>query len=164
MKAASSANKDVTDTEVVDRSVRGSGPGFVRDNVVSKIPLIGRGGVAGLAVMNQTVWVVHYGQSYLHVYPVTSPHQPQRFPIKGLSQPANMVRFPPGQSQLVISDYDNKQLLWIQLEQRNAVWKLISQRSVKVKYGQLGLGVRDNQLLVCDNDDDFIHVLSTSFK
>ena len=71
-----SMTMDVTDTEAVNRGVRRSGAGSVRDNIVSKIPLIERGGVAGLAVMNQTVWVVHLEQSYLHAFPVTSPHQP----------------------------------------------------------------------------------------
>ena len=70
------------------------------------------------------------------------------------------MRFPPGQSQLVISDHA-KQLLWVKIEQRDGVWKVTSHTSVKVSYDPLGLGVRDNQLLVCD-DDNVIHVLSTS--
>ena len=144
-----SVTREIIDTEAVDRC---------------KIPLIEQVGVIALEVMNQTVWVVHQGQSSVHAYPVTSPHQPQALSIKGLSQPASMVRFPPGQSQLVISDYVNKQLLWIKLVQRNEVWRLTSQRSVKVKYRPCGLGVRDNQLLVCDLDDNVIHVLSTSGK
>ena len=159
-----SMTTDVMETEAVDRRVSGSGAGSVRDNVVSKIPLIEQGAVMGLEVMNQTVWVVHYGQSSVQAYPVTSPHQPETFPIKGLSRPAGMVRFPPGQSQLVISDHINRQLGWIKLDQRNGVWKLTSQRSVKVSYRPVGLGVHDNQLLVCRDDDDFIHVLSTSGK
>ena len=144
--------------EAVDRGVRGSGTGSVRDKIDSKIPLIESGLVTGLEVMNQTVWAVHGQQSSVHAYPLTSPHQPQTFPLKGLSCAVDMVRFPPGQSQ--ISDGDNKQLLWIKLDQRNGVWMLTSQRSVKVIYRPAGLGVRNNQLLVCD--DNVIHVLSTS--
>ena len=158
-----SMTTEVMDTDAMGSRVRGSGAGSVTDNVVSKIPLIEQGGVVGLEVMKQTVWAVHLGQSSFQAYPVTSPHQPQTFPIKGLSRPADMVRFPPGQSQLVISDYDNKKLLWIKLDQRNGVWKLTLQRSVKVNYCPLDLGVRDNQLLVC-GDDSVIHVLSTSGK
>ena len=169
--------------------MRRSGAGSVRDNVVSKIPMIGRGGVAGLAVMNQTVWVVHRGLSYeqvqtmmfhaqhaqhmaipvgrvaqscLYAYPMTSPSQPQTLSINKLSDPRDMVRFPPGQSQLVIGDCDNNQLLFIKLDQRDGVWKVTSQTSVNVSYCQLGLGVHGNQLLVCGRDDNVIHVLSTS--
>ena len=90
--------------------------------------------MTGLEVMNQTVWVVHHTKSSLHAYPVTPPHQPQTFPIKGLSDPADMVRFPSGQAQLVISYPDNKQLLWIKLDQRNGVWKVTSNKTVKVSY------------------------------
>ena len=155
-----SLTTDVMDTDAVDRRVRGSGTGSVRDNVVCKIPLKEQDVVAGLEVMNQTVWVVHHGLSHVHAYPVTPPHQPQTFDnIKGLCRPTDMVRFPPGQSKLVISDYD-KRLLWIKLDQRKGVWKGTSQRSVKVNYCPHGLGVRDNQLLVCDHN--VIHVLSTS--
>ena len=69
-----------------------------------------------------------------------------------------MVRFPPGRSQLVISD--NKQLLFPKLEQRNGVWRVTSQRSVEVSDAPLGLSVSGDQLLVCDACH--IHVLSTS--
>ena len=162
MVAAVSMTTDVMDTEAVDRSVRGSGAGSVRDNVVSKIPMTEKDAVVGLEVMNQTVWVAHFKQSSLHAYPVTSPRQPQTFPIKGLADPTDMVRFPPGQSQLVISDYGKFQLLWIKLDQRNGVWEVTSQRTKIVSYGPLGLGVRDNQLLGCDCVSNVIHVLSTS--
>ena len=154
-----SVTTEVIDTKAVDQ-VMGSGAGSVRDNVVSKIPLIEQGLVTGLVVMNKTVWVVHARQSIVQAYPVTSPHQPQTLPIKGMSEPVNMVRFRPRQSRLVISDCGSKQLLWIKLDQRNGVWKLTSQRTVKVNYRPLDLGVRDNQLLVCSGD--VIHVLSTS--
>ena len=39
------------------------------------------------------------------------------------------------------------------------MWKVTSLRSVKVRHCPLSLGVRDNQLLVCN--DDVMHVLST---
>ena len=159
-----SVTTDVVDTEVVDRRVRGSGAGSVRDNVVRKIPMIEKSVVFGLEVMNQTVWVVHYGQSSVHAYPLTSPRQPQTLPIKELSHPADMVKFPPGQSQLVISDHENKKLLWIKLDKRSGLWRLTSQRSVNVNYCPRGLGVCDNQLLVCDDDDNVIHVLSPPGK
>ena len=152
------------DTEAVNCHYRGSGGGSVIDNVVSKIPLIEMGAVYGLEVMNQTVWVVHYEESVVHAYPVTSPHKPQTLSIKGLSDPQDMVRFPTEQSQLIIADHDNRHLLWIKLDRSKGVWKLTSQRTMKVSYRPRGLGIRDSQLLVCDDDDNVIHVLSTSGK
>ena len=150
---------DVMEIEGMGGQVRGSEAGSVSDNIAAKIPLIDQRLVTGLEVMGQTVWVVHYSQSSLYAYPVTSPHQPQTLSIQGLSWPHDMVRFPPGQSQLVFSD-DKNQLLWVKVEQRNGVWKVTSQRSVEVRYRTYGLGVRDNQLLLCG--DDVIHILSTS--
>ena len=157
---------DVMEMEDMGGQVRGSvaGAGSVSDYIVAKIPLISmiRQDIAsGLVVMGQTVWVIHSEQLSLYAYPVTSPHQPQIFSIQGLFDPTDMVRFPPGQSQLVISD-SNNQLLWVKIEQRNGVSKVTSQRSLKVSYEPLGLGVRDNQLLVCGDDQKVIHVLSTS--
>ena len=142
--------------------VRGSvaGVGAVSDHIAAKIPLVEQHFVTGLVVMGQTVWVVDFDQSSLYAYPVTSPHQPQTLSIQGLSRPTAMVRFPPGQSQLVLSDHSNK-LLWVKLQPRDVVWRVTSQRSVEVRYHPLGLGVRDNQLLVCGSDG-VIHVLSTS--
>ena len=154
---------DVMEIEGMGGDMRGSvaGTGSVSDHIVAKIPLVEQWRpVCGLKVMGQTVWVIHSDQSSLYAYPVTSPHQPQTLSIQGMSNPTNMVRFPPGQSQLVISDYLNNQLLWVKVEQRDGVWKVTSKRSVKVTYDSYGLGVRDNQLLVCD--DNVIHVLSTS--
>ena len=157
-----SMKSDVMEIEGMGGHVRGSvaGAGAVSDHIVAKIPLIKPQPVRGLAVMGQTAWVVHYHQSSLYAYPVTSPHQPLTFPIEGLSDPFDMVRFPPGQSQLVISNGDDK-LLWVKLEQRNGVWRVTWQTSDDVSYHPRDLGVRDNQLLVC-GDDDVIHVLSTS--
>ena len=154
---------DVMEIEGMGGDMRGSvaGTGSVSDHIVAKIPLVEQWRpVCGLEVMGQTVWVIHSDQSSLYAYPVTSPHQPQTLSIQGMSNPTNMVRFPPGQSQLVISDYLNNQLLWVKVEQRDGVWKVTSQRSVKVTYDPYGLGVCDNQLLVCDYD--VMHVLSTS--
>ena len=133
--------------------------------IVSKIPIILRSlraSVRGMVVMNQTLWVVNPLESCLEVHPVTSPHQPQTLSIQELSDPRDMVRFPPGQSQLVISDCYRNRLLWINVDQRNGEWKVTSERTVKVIYGPQGLSVHDNQLLVCDIDDNMIHVLSTS--
>ena len=157
-----SMKTDVMEMECMDGHVRGSvaGAGSVSNNIVAKIPMKEHVWVVGLEVMGPTAWVVDLSQSPLHAYPVTSPHQPQTFSIQGLPYPTDMVRFPPGQSQLVISDYNSKKLVWVELHQRNGVWKVTSQRSVKVRYTPWGLGVRDNQLLVCD--DNVIHVLSTS--
>ena len=143
-------------TDVVDS---GSGAGAHRDQIVTKIRLV-TGIPVGLVVMNQTMWSVHYHESSIRAYTLTPPHQKQKLSIPSLENSRSMVRFPSEHSQLVISDSDNKQLLWIQLEQRNGVWKVTSQRSVKVTYLPFGLGVCDNQLLVCD--DNVIHVLSTS--
>ena len=161
--ASVSMKTDVMEIEGMGGHVRGSvaGAGSVMDNIVAKIPLIERGRLLnGLEVMGQTVWAVHCGRLSLYAYPVTSPHQSQKLSIQGLLNPTDVVRFPSGQSQLVISDPPNDQLLWVKVEQRNGVWSVTSQRSVKVRYLSPGLGVHDNQLLVCD--DNVIHVLSTS--
>ena len=154
---------DVMATKDGERDVKGSAAGkqAVRDNVESKIPLIEQDmlPMAGLEVMGQTMWVVHYDQSSLQAYPMAPPHKPQTLLIKGLTNPRYMVRFPPGQSQLIISDLNN-QLMWIKLDQRGGQWKVTSQKAMKLKYSPRGLSVHDNQLLVCDNES--IHVLSTS--
>ena len=157
-----SMKTDVMEIECRSGHVRGSAAGSFNDNMLAKIPLIEKHRwVSGLVVMGQTVWTVHALQSSLYAYPVTSPHQPQTLSIQGLTNPTDIVRFPPEQSQLVISD-SNKQLLWVNANQRDGVWRMTSQKSVEVKYAPCGLGVRGNQLLVCCYDDDVIHVLSTS--
>ena len=166
-----SMKTDMMEIEGMGGDVRGSvaGAESVNDNILAKIPLVEPIFIiTGLEVMGQTVWVVHNDQSSLYAYPITSPHRPQKFFIQGLSSPTDMVRFPPGQSQLVINDGSKSQILWIQLEPCYGLWKLFtgvwnvtSQRSVKVRYAPCGLGVHDNQLLVCD-EDKVIHVLSTS--
>ena len=169
-----SIKTDVTESEAVAGSVRGAvaEAGAVSERIVTKIPMIEQVIVTGLVVMDQTLWTVHYGKSSLHAYPVTSPHQPQSscrqgqpqtLSIQGLSRPMDMVRFPPGHSQCVISDstFVKQELLFIKLEEGRGVWRVTSQRAVKVNYAPYGLGVRDNQLLVC-GDDNVIHVLSTS--
>ena len=153
----------VTQTRTVDDSARVRVADAVSGNLVRKIQLMRKEGVEGLVLMNQTVLVVHFGQNSVEAYLEMSPHQPQTLPIKGMADPAGMVRFPPGQSQLIISDCDNKQLLWSKLDRRKGVCKVTSQQSVKVSYRPLGLGVRENQLLVC-GDDNLIHVLSTAGK
>ena len=160
-----SLKTDVMEIEGMSGHVRGSvaGAGSVSDHIVAKIPLLMRHYAAAcLEVMGQTVWVVHWAQSSLYAYPVTSPHQPQTLSIQGLADPQDMVRFPPGQSQLVMSDHYRKQLLWIKLEQRDGVWRVTSHMSLGLTYHPLGLGVHDNKLLVCDDDDNDIHVFSTS--
>ena len=142
-----------------------SAAGLVSDDIVAKIPLIEQCWVRGLEVIGQTVWVVHAGELSLYAYPVTSPHEPQTFSIQGLSglsKPRDMVRFPPEQSQLVIGDGEYKQLLWVKVDQRNGVWRVTSLRSLETRYHPYGLGVRNNQLLVCDSNDKVIHILSTS--
>ena len=134
--------------------------------------------VAGMVLMDGYMWVVHWGQSALYAYPINSPSQPpsryivepidptnvepQTIPIRGLSDPASIVEFPPGQTHLVISDWKKRELQWIQLELRHNMWSVVVQRSLSVVYPPLGLGVSDNQLLVCDGE--VIHVLSTSGK
>ena len=117
-----SIRTDVVEIEGMGGHVRGSvaGSGSVSDNIiVGKIPLLDESTVCGLEVMGQTLWVIHGGQSSLYAYPMTSPHQPQTLSIQGLSCPMDikdMVRFPPGQSQLVISDFYKKRLLWVKVE------------------------------------------------
>ena len=136
----------------------------IRDNVVCRIPTLfwKYDTVRGMVVISQTLFFANHNESYLYAYSVTSPHQPQKLSIQELSDPRDMVRFPPGQSQLVISDYVNKKLLWINVDQRNGEWKVTSERTVKVSYGPQGLSVHDNQLLVCDPNNHTIHVFSTS--
>ena len=131
----------------------------VSDNIISEIHLTEKDGVKGLVEMGDTVWIAHSGQSSIQAYPVTAPHLPQTISMHRLKNPTDMVSFPPGQSQLVISN-DDKKLLWIKLCECDGVWKVAAQRYVHVRYSPRGLGVRDNQLLVCD--DNVIHVLSTS--
>ena len=154
-------------TDVIDTEAKNS---FVTDNVVSKISLTKSGTVTGLEVVNQTIWVVHIHESSLYAYSVTSPHRPRSLFIKGLSDPADIVRFPPEESQLVISDRNRKQLVWLKLDKcgkvrkvglvLNGSWKVTSQRTLMVGYRPLGLGVCKDQLLVSDIDDNVIHVLS----
>ena len=133
----------------------------LNDNVVAKISMRTQDIVTGLVVMDQTVLVVHYNKSTIQAYPLKSPHQSQTVSVKELANPRDVVRFPPGRPQLVISDSANGKLVWIKLEQHNDVWEITSQRSLKVNYSPCGLGIRDNQLLVCD-DDGVIHAISTS--
>ena len=131
----------------------------VSDAVVSKIPLKEKDIVTGMVMMKQSVWAVHHEKSSVQAYPVTLPHQPQTLPIKGLTKPVDTVRFPLEQTQLVISDL-NKYLIWMKLKQHKGVWKVATRSIVTVSYTALGLGVCDNQLLVCDNN--VVHVLSTT--
>ena len=109
-KEASSNNDRIVQNVsfLTDRMVREAGTGSVSisDNVINKIPLTNQGSVTGLEVMGQTVWVIYDKKSFLYAYPVTSPHQPQELSIPGLSHPADMMKFPSGQSQLVISNFD----------------------------------------------------------
>ena len=131
----------------------------IEDVIVKEIPLSMKCMMC-IELLGDTLMVVGGRKSKIKAYDTSEDfHIPETLHIKGMSDPIDMVRFPPGQSQLVISDYD-KQLLWIKLEQRDGVWKVTSERAVEVSYRPLGLGVRDNQLLVCDNN--MIHVLSTS--
>ena len=149
------------DLMVVDMSVKtdtiDSGPHKV-------IPLVEeRMLMTGLVVMSQSVWVLYTGQSTLYVYPLAPPHKHQSLPLMSLKGPTDMARFPPGKQQLFISDYTNKRLSWIKLEQIDDVWEVADEMTMKVKYLPLGLAVHDNQLLVC-GDDNVIHLLNTSGK
>ena len=115
-------------TDVMDTEVKG---GRISDCVVSEIPMVFRNpayAVIGLVVMNEAVFVVGHHESCLQAYPVTSTHQPQTLSIQELCGPRDMVRFPHGQSQLVICDYYKKQLMWIDVEQCNGVWTVKSER------------------------------------
>ena len=161
-----SMTTDTMDTDAVDAL----GSRAVRDNVVSRIyvKMRKRGKVGAMEVMEQTLFVVYNSKPYLYTYPVSSSHKPQKLSIKGLPEnPFSIVRLPPGQSQLVISSFQMKKLLWIKLKQRSVSckrrrvgWKVTSIEAFNVSYEPLYLGVHHNQLLVCD--DTVIHVLSTS--
>ena len=121
-------------------------------------------GVAGMVMMGQTLWIVHTRPTSLIAYHVlchvSSHNQPQTFSIQKEAEPTDMFQFPTGQSSIVISDCKNKHLLWLTLEQRSNVWRMTSQRSMKVNYDPQGLSVNGNRLLVCGCDA--IHILSTS--
>ena len=132
----------------------------VSDKILSKFPLLIDKPVLGMAVMGNTVWVTRFLTCNIEAYPLTPPHKPQKILINELAFPRYIVGFPPGESKLVISD-DNK-LLWIKLDRDGDIWKVTSQNTVHVNYSPWGLGIHDNQLLVCD--DKVIHVFTESLK
>ena len=144
-----SMETEVTESEVTGVQVKGAAAdtGAVSEHIVTKIRMIEPMIVSGLVVIDQTLWVTHWGNPYVYAYTMTSPHKPQIISIEGLTNPIDMVRFPPGQTQLVISDNQAAQLRWIKLEQTNGVWKVRSQNSTQLRCPR-GLGARDNQLLV----------------
>ena len=130
-------------------------------HAMNNVPLImKKSPVIGMVAMEETLWVVHSAHYNLYALPTKSSRQSHIFPIHGLARPADMVQFPSGQSQLVISDYEKHSLLWVKVQQRRGVWRVTSQTSQELQYTPWGLGVLDNQLLVCDGD--VIHTLSAS--
>ena len=120
--------------------------------------------VEGMAVIRETLWVVHFDshnqQQYLYAYSTKPPYRHQKIDIKQLNMVTDMVRFPLSSTQLVVSNC-NETLLWIKLEQHYGKWQVSSLKSVKVDYGTCALAVHDNQLLVSGRDDE-VHLFSAS--
>ena len=115
-------------------------------------------GLAAMLVIDCTLFFLHSGVSCLYTYSVGSLTMEQQLTINGLTSVADMVRFPPGESQLVISDWKAKQLHWVGLSHDNGRWCVESQRSTDVKYTPKGLGVNGYELLVSDGRT--VHLLS----
>ena len=132
MKVAQlSIKADVMDSEVLVKKCEvintdvGGGSGF--EESVCKIPLQDSGhDVGGMAVMGDTLWIAHnHGNwgSPLYAYGINTFHRYQTFSNPGLCYPYNMVMFPPGEQQLVISDYGF--LLWLKVNRSNGVWRVM---------------------------------------
>ena len=121
--------------------------------------------VKGMAVIRQTLWVVHFDshpdqQQYLYAYSTKPPYHHQKVHIKQSDMITDMVRFPLSSTQLVVSVCP-KTLLWIKLEQHYGKWHVSSLKSVNVGYCTLALAVHDNQLLVHGQDNE-VHIFSGS--
>ena len=128
--------------------------------IAAKIPLVEqKRPVRGLVVMEQTVWIVHEDKSFLIAYPTMTPNKPQSLAIPGLVAPEYMANFPPMQTNLVISESKDDNLLWIKLLKEKDSWKVESLKSVKLSYIPRGLSVHGDQLLVCSGSA--IHMLDT---
>ena len=114
-------------------------------------------GLAAMVIMDSTLLFLHAGVPCLYTYSVGSLAMEQQLTVNGLTSVADMVRFPPGESQLVISDWKAKQLHWVELSQDNGRWCVESQRSTDVKYTPKGLGVDGYELLVSDGRNVHLH-------
>ena len=132
-------------------------------NIVQKIPLVGEGfGVTGIAVMKETLWVVHGAQSFLYAYPLATPNQPQKIQLKNLKDPDNIAVCHAERSELMISDGGNNILMTVEVKQVNNMWEATTSRVVKLRFTPWGLGVDRGDMLVCDGEE--IHIFSLSCK
>ena len=127
------------------------------------IPLPELYGLVGMVVIDKTLLFLHAGHNYLYTHPIKSDHKPQKLSVQGLTSGGDMVRYPPEQSQIVISDCRYKLLHWVQLSQDcEGIWSIMSTTSTTVKYRPRGLGVKGNKLLV--SDFKTIHVLHAGIE
>ena len=110
-----------------------------------------------MLVMDNTLLFLHSGVPCLYPYSVGSLAMEQQLTVNGLTSVADMMRFPPRESQLVISDWKAKQLHWVELSQDNGKWCVESLRSTDVKYTPKGLGVNGYELLVSDGRNVHLH-------
>ena len=131
--------------------------------LVQKISLMDEGfGVTGMAVMKETLWVVHGAQPFLYAYPLATPNQSQKIELKSLKDPDNITVCHPYRSELMISDSGNDSLMTVEVQQVKNIWRAERIRVVKVKFTPWGLGVVKGDLLVCDGED--IRIFSLSCK
>ena len=63
-----------------------------------------RYGLVGMVIIHKTLMFLHAGHNYLYTRPIKSDHKPQKLTVQGLTSGGDMVRYPPEQSQVVISD------------------------------------------------------------
>ena len=127
------------------------------------LPLPEMYGLVGMVIIHKTLMFLHAGHNYLYTRPIKSDHKPQKLTVQGLTSGGDMVRYPPEQSQVVISDCRYKLLHWVQLSQDcHGVWIIKSTRSTTVKYRPKGLGVKGDKLLV--SDFQTIHVLDSGIE
>ena len=132
-------------------------------NIVQRIPLMGEVfGVTGIAVMKETLWVVHGAQSFLYAYPLATPNQPHKIQLRHLKDPDNIAVCHAERSELMISDGGNNILMTVEVKQVNNMWEATRSRVVKLRITPWGLGFDKEDMLVCDGEE--IHIFSLSCK
>ena len=128
---------------------------------VRKIPLMGEGfGVTGIAVMKETLWVVHGAQPYLYAYPLAAPNEPQKIHMENLKDPDNITVCHSERSELMISDRGSNSLVTVEVRQIHNIWEAARSRMVKLRFTPWGLGFDKEDMLVCDGEE--IHIFSLS--
>ena len=133
------------------------------ETIVRKITMMGEGfGLTGIAVMKETLWVVHGAQSFLYAYPLATPNQPQKIQLRNLKDAENITMCHPERSELMISDRGTNTLMTIEVKQVDNIWEVERSRVVKLRFPPWGLGVDQGELLVCDGEE--IHIFALSCK